>query len=310
MQSSLVSAETFEEAARAVAWAWEAAAAEEARAEGAVAWRWVAPSASSSRFAAALGGGYLEAHSRSRESAASPLLPGVSLPLHGGEGGGEGGEEEEEGGDEDGWDDEADAATLPRFGREQEGSQVRVELHVCFGASYRAPLMLVRGAAAAAASATAAGPSFCSLEALERSLAAAASAATGTGAPCAAGPLAPSEHPLLPRSGCWAALHACASAGAVAEMMMAATASCAPAAAAAATEGRGEGKQGGRESGTQPSSSSSSDPSHSSSSSRAACALAAWMSLACPAVGVRPPLGLWRRVRERERGGKTCKKLN
>ena len=292
---SLFSAETFEESARAVARAWEEEAGGEEEGTGArpssVAWRWAA---ASSRFAAALGGGYLEAHSSSASSSSScssssNLLPGVSIPLRGAEAEGEPpGEGEEDGGDE------LDAATLPRAKKEGPVAPqvLRVELHVCFGASYRSPLMLVRGSTTAAATA-AAGPSsssFCSLEALERSLAAAAASsaatATGAGAPCASGPLAPCEHPLLPQSGGWAALHACASAGAVAEMMI-----------PTATE-EGEEEQEGRGSGTQPPSSLS-DP-KSSSRSAASSALAAWMSLACPAVGVRPPLGMWRRVKERE----------
>ena len=324
----LFSAETFEQAARAVARAWEEEAqAERAGAEAkpscaaaaaaAVAlWRWV-PSAS--RFAGALGGGFLEAVDP------GSMLPGVSMPLLVGEEGegpleeGAEGEENEEEEDED----EPDAATLPRPPPRRRGDGgggastspspspspplARVELHVCFGASYRAPLMLVRVADVAA---TAAGPfstpRCCSLEALERSLAAAASpagtSATGGGggggaASCPAGPLAPCEHPLLPASGGggWAALHACASAGAVAEMMIAETTKTDS--SSAATEA--DVKRGGREGETQPPPPAPSSPDP--PPSRAACALAAWMSLACPAVGVRPPLGLWRRVREGEK---------
>lgn len=299
---ALFSAETFEEAARAVSWAWEKAQeAEEAQAGSerrawAVSWRWV-PSAS--RFAGSHGGGYLEALSRVDVTAA--LLPGVTMPLVGGEEV-EDQEEDEDEKEEEEEEDEADAATLPRRGRRdgEEGEDggapaaCRVELHICFGASYRAPLMLVRVARAETAAEAGAAGSPLSLEALERSLAAAASAGTsaaGGGAPCPAGPLAPCEHPLLSGGsggvGGWAALHACASAAAVAEMMT----------ATEEEEEEGGSVGRGREGETHLPPRVSNPPSPRS----AAAALAAWMSLACPAVGVRPPLGLWRRVREGER---------
>ena len=164
---SFFSAETFERAARAVAGAWEeeeegAVRVEEEEQRGeerssaavdVVSWRWV-PSAS--RFAASLGGGYLEALSRSHrggenerddEEEGMSLLPGVLLPLAGGkpERAEEEGEEEEAEEAED--DDEKDEATLPRRAPSEDGrvsspAMLRVELHVCFGASFRAPRRL------------------------------------------------------------------------------------------------------------------------------------------------------------------------
>ena len=280
--ASLFSAETFGEAARAVAAAWEQEEEVEegregrggAEAEGgktsSVVWRW-APSPS--RFADALGGGYLEACSRDRRDGS--LVAGVLLPLVAG--GGEEEEEDETPEDEGGEDDEA---TLPRRrGGDRPSPSLRVELHVCFGASYRAPLMLARGGTAATAAANSPLLSYSTLETLERSLASAAAAANS---PSAAGPLAPCEHPHLSGQGGWAALHACASAEAVAEMMM-----------MEEEGGKGGGGGGGEEEEKQ-----EANRNCSSSLPSPASSLAAWMSLACPVVGVRPPLGLWRRVKK------------